>query len=155
MTDATYYDLDSGEIILSLSTTEEDPGPFFDLNCPEGAAWVLGSYGPDEWHVIDGTVTKRPRRPGPWAVWRDGEWIDPRTPDDFAADAEKINARHWAALRVERDRLLAECDWTQVPDVPLTLLQKTAWAKYRRKLRDMPETTQDPANPVWPTKPQT
>ena len=54
------------------------------------------------------------------------------------------------ALRAERDRLLAETDWWVLPD-------RTASAEqlaYRQALRDLPATTSDPADPVWPTKPE-
>ncbi|MGE5552816.1 MAG: tail fiber assembly protein [Betaproteobacteria bacterium] len=64
-------------------------------------------------------------------------------------DAER-EAQALAALRAERDARLAACDWTQLPDVPLTPEQKAAWAAYRQALRDLPETTTDPFNPVWP-----
>lgn len=55
-------------------------------------------------------------------------------------------------IRTKRNQLLTECDWTQLPDAPLTAEQKQAWAVYRQALRDMPETC-DPCNPVWPMKP--
>lgn len=51
-----------------------------------------------------------------------------------AEDAETL-----ARLRVERDRLLAASDWTQLPDAPLTSAQREAWAEYRAALRDLPE----------------
>lgn len=59
----------------------------------------------------------------------------------------------WDNLRAERDKLLAESDWTQIPDAPLTEQQKSDWATYRKSLRDLPENTPDPANPTYPEKP--
>ena len=56
-----------------------------------------------------------------------------------------------SALRSKRNQLLAETDWTQSRDV--TLPNDAEWAAYRQALRDLPENTTDPANPVWPTKP--
>lgn len=53
-------------------------------------------------------------------------------------------------LRIERNRLLAECDWTQTADAPV---DKYAWAEYRQQLRDLPANTTDPFEPVWPTPP--
>lgn len=49
--------------------------------------------------------------------------------------------------RPERDRLLAESDWTQLPDAPLTRAQKAAWRAYRQALRSLPETG------AWPEPP--
>ena len=62
-----------------------------------------------------------------------------------------------AALRAERDRRLAECDWTQVPDVPLSEEEREAWRKYRQALRDLPDIVTDEelltGNIPWPTPP--
>lgn len=59
-----------------------------------------------------------------------------------------------AQIRAQRDRLLAACDFTQLPDSPLTEAQRAAWAEYRAALRDLPETcAADPAAVVWPQKP--
>lgn len=54
-------------------------------------------------------------------------------------------------VREERDRLLAETDWTQAADVPQTTKDK--WAPYRQALRDVPQQEGFPFNVVWPTKP--
>ena len=67
------------------------------------------------------------------------------------AEVAKKPAEFLASLRVVRNELLAECDWTQVSDV--TLDNKAAWATYRQALRDLPANTVDPENPTWPTKP--
>jgi hypothetical protein len=49
-----------------------------------------------------------------------------------------------------RNKLLAECDWTQVPDSPCN---KQAWAEYRNALRAVPEQVGFPFNVVWPVEP--
>ena len=60
----------------------------------------------------------------------------------------------WDTLRVKRNILLTECDWTQIADSPLTNEQKAAYAVYRQALRDLPETyASDITSVVWPTKP--
>ena len=38
-------------------------------------------------------------------------------------------------MRVIRDLLLAQSDWTQLPDAPV---DRQAWATYRQTLRDFP-----------------
>lgn len=53
----------------------------------------------------------------------------------------------------QRDMLLAACDWTQLPDVPLTDEQKIAWQAYRQALRDLPQTYSDPDAVAWPEPP--
>lgn len=47
-------------------------------------------------------------------------------------------------LRIQRDKLLVESDWTQVADAPV---DKQAWATYRQQLRDFP-TTWTPSDTV-------
>ena len=54
-------------------------------------------------------------------------------------------------LRNERNRLLVESDWTQLPDVPEAT--KNAWQTYRQELRDITKTYQSLDTVVWPTKP--
>ena len=53
-------------------------------------------------------------------------------------------------LRVKRNQLLAETDYLALTDATLTDEMRT----YRQALRDLPANTSDPANPVWPTKPE-
>jgi len=66
---------------------------------------------------------------------------------------EEKPARAMASLRLKRNTLLVESDWTQYTDSPLDDEVKTEWAVYRVSLRDLPENTDDPANPTWPTPP--
>lgn len=116
---------------------------------PDGVAAQTHRY---DWHAHE--FVSLPQKPGPWAEWDGTRWTDHRTPAQIAGIAAAELAAKWAVLRQERDHLLALCDWTQVPDVPLTVTQKLAWQSYRCALRDMPEKTTDPAKPVWPTPPK-
>ena len=54
------------------------------------------------------------------------------------------------AVRDDRNRRLAETDWTQVADAPV---DQAAWAAYRQDLRDIPSQAGFPLNVSWPTKP--
>ena len=56
-------------------------------------------------------------------------------------------------VRAERNRLLAECDWTQLADVVLTDEAKAAWAAYRQALRDITAQEGFPDSVTYPTKP--
>ncbi|AMK10840.1 tail fiber assembly protein [Pseudodesulfovibrio indicus] len=58
-----------------------------------------------------------------------------------------------AAVRDERDRLLAACDWTQMPDSPLDADTQAAWTAYRQALRDVPEQPGFPVSVEWPEEP--
>ena len=59
-------------------------------------------------------------------------------------------------LRNIRNHLLAECDWTDLPNAPLTETKKIEWQNYRQQLRDLTNgltTVDDVNNVVYPTKP--
>jgi hypothetical protein len=55
-------------------------------------------------------------------------------------------------IRIKRNSRLAACDWTQMPDTPLSPEKRLAWATYRQQLRDFPDVC-DVNNPVWPIPP--
>jgi hypothetical protein len=57
-------------------------------------------------------------------------------------------------LRRQRDQLLSDCDWVITMHKELGTNIPAAWKNYRQALRDLPANTEDPANPVWPTKPE-
>lgn len=57
------------------------------------------------------------------------------------------------AVRAERDRLLAECDWTMLTDAPLGEDERDAWAAYRQELRDVPQQAGFPLHAAWPERP--
>lgn len=68
-------------------------------------------------------------------------------------DPDKIPSEWlWERIRMIRNHLLLESDWTQVADAPVNT---KAWASYRQALRDLPDTIKDPTQPVdWPTPPE-
>jgi len=55
-------------------------------------------------------------------------------------------------LRVKRNELLKDTDWTQTNDIGLE--NEVEWEVYRQALRDLPSTTEDPETPIWPEQPQ-
>ena len=66
------------------------------------------------------------------------------------------------ALRDERNRRLAETDWTQLKDVDLDIIRERNWNNYRQALRDLPAKSNpkldsrgilDVSSVTWPTKP--
>lgn len=54
-------------------------------------------------------------------------------------------------VRVQRNKLLSETDWTQVADAPV---DQAAWATYRQALRDLSQQAGFPNDVTWPTKPE-
>jgi hypothetical protein len=78
-------------------------------------------------------------------AWHQAWTVTELTEIEIAAAIES----QWARVRRDRNRLLTDCDWTQLPDAPV---DKQAWAAYRQALRDITMQA-DPFNLVWPTKP--
>ena len=84
------------------------------------------------------------------ALLIDGVWTQNYIVSDLSADesAAKVGAQ-WNVIRAERNKLLAESDWTQLPDAPV---DAAAWATYRQALRDI-TTEANPFAIVWPESP--
>ena len=65
---------------------------------------------------------------------------------------ERISEEIVAAnQRKKRNELLVSSDWTRLDDAPVN---KTAWATYRQKLRDISKQSGFPWDVKWPTKPE-
>ena len=83
-----------------------------------------------------------------WVIDAEAQTV---TNDQAQADADALESS-WERLRSERNTLLDSTDWTQYTDSPLDEA-KAEWATYRQELRDLPASTEDPANPTWPDAP--
>lgn len=118
--------------------------------CPEGMVCLqerdglfvgVGAADASRQFVSNGNLEFLPARPSAHHVFNYATkaWVDPRTPET-----------QWPVVRRQRDALLEQSDWTQLPDVPLAT--KERWAIYRQALRDV--TLQpDPFSVVWPAAP--
>ena len=76
---------------------------------------------------------------------------------DTAAEQEAayragVDAQVAESVRAERNRKLADTDWTQLAD---SSANATAWGTYRQSLRDLPTSSGAdwPHNVTWPTEP--
>ena len=75
------------------------------------------------------------------------------TPSDAEIETQTYDL-YLEGFREERNKRLADTDWTQVSDSPLSDSKKTEWQTYRQALRDMPSQEGfDPLNPTYPTEP--
>ena len=59
----------------------------------------------------------------------------------------------WEAVKVQRNSLLSQTDWTQLSDAVLSIEEKAAWQEYRQALRDIPQDFANPEDVIWPVKP--
>lgn len=72
--------------------------------------------------------------------------------DMTPAEKDATTVQQWDVITLERNFKLQQCDWTQLPDAPLTQEQVAQWRAYRQQLRDVTQQS-DPFNIVWPTPP--
>ena len=78
-----------------------------------GEGFVDGWFDPALYQVVDGEAV---------------QVAQPPEEDEFVIDH----------LRAHRDALLAQSDWTQMPDSPLSESDREAYRQYRQALRDVP-----------------
>ena len=96
------------------------------------------------------------------------EWKGPGVvPSDEELNAKLIELKAnepFKLLREERNRRLAETDWTQLKDVDSDYIRERNWKNYRQALRDLPSKSTHKLNSFggldmssvnWPDKPST
>ena len=66
---------------------------------------------------------------------------------------ELISIELLTNVRVERNKLLEESDWTVQPDAPFSTEKIEEWKTYRQTLRDIPTTCTSLEDVVWPDEP--
>lgn len=82
----------------------------------------------------------------------DGKVIQ-RTEEEIEAERAELSLPTADEIRTQRDKLLAETDWTQVLDAPISVESREAFRVYRQALRDITEQEGFPAAVVWPEMP--
>lgn len=65
---------------------------------------------------------------------------------------ESKNEVSWDTIKKYRNKLLAESDWTDLPNSPVN--NKPAWLRYRQSLRNLTKDFSAPSEVVWPIKPE-
>lgn len=103
---------------------------------------MLGS--PSDWIPVEGQEVANNHDGGIGLQLTDSGWVNP---------SEVAYVITWDIIRTKRDIKLSVCDWTVLPDSPLTDAKKLEWITYRQQLRDLPETFTNPEDVVWPTPP--
>ena len=111
---------------------------------PNASFAVIG----DTYEGIDWSVTNSQTKP---------------TKEEVTAKLNDLNnAEPYKLLREERNKLIAETDWTQANDIPFSTSKKQEWQIYRQQLRDLPANASPKLNSnykldltsvTWPTPP--
>ena len=95
------------------------------------------------------------------------EWFDEiqtkPTEEELNAKVAELNAAEpFNLLRQERNKRIAETDWTQLKDILLDSIREKNWKEYRQALRDLPAKSNpkldsygalDMSSVTWPDKP--
>ena len=79
--------------------------------------------------------------------WTIGWVTSSKTPEEVQQYDDSMSQ----SIRSQRNALLSESDWTQVPDAPV---DQAAWKTYRQALRDITSQQGFPHEVTWPTKPE-
>lgn len=125
------YKLDTGEIKRVSKTN--------DLSAGEG--FIEGEYSSNTHYVKNGEALELPPKLSDEPVF---DYILERWVYKAGLDISSILSK--------RQRLLADSDWTQIPDVSHPL--KTEWAAYRQALRDITLQPNFPLDFLWPRPPK-
>ena len=107
-----------------------------------------------QWHMI-GTEYSN-------IYWDDKTQTKP-TEEEVNNKIEELKiSEPFRLLREERNKLIAETDWTQLKDIELDIIRERNWKNYRQALRDLPSKSTpkldsngflDMSSVSWPDKP--
>ena len=84
-----------------------------------------------------------------------GEYIE-LTAEELQEMADRAAAADldFSTVRMERNGMLSQSDWTQIADAALGAHTAEEWATYRQELRDLPSKHSKVSEVVWPTPPE-
>ena len=119
--------------------------------------------------IIDALIALRPK--AEWSLdgddysgltWLDKTQTKPTEEEINAKITELSNSEPMKLLREERNKRIAETDWTQLKDIDLDIIRERNWKNYRQALRDLPSKSTpklnidgelDMTSVTWPDKP--
>lgn len=129
----------------------DNPNTSFPVSIDDRTAEEFGAYPVQPTQQPDHDYTVNLDRT---AVKQGDQWVEEWI--STAATQEEITERtdnQAACVRAERNQRLANCDWTQLADSPLSVEAKAAWAFCRENLRMVPEQPGFPWDVQWPPEP--
>jgi len=128
----------NGEISRCVSVNN------IEIQLLDGEQYIVGHFDSTKFYVSDGVAVAIPEHDQS-AFYFD---FDTKTVVAFDVDIESITRQ----VKADRNALLLQSDWTQLPDVPEKTRLK--WQEYRQALRDITLQEGFPENIIWPTKPE-
>jgi hypothetical protein len=82
--------------------------------------------------------------------YTDDEGVVHTAAEQYEAYCLAKDAEQGKSVRDDRNKRLADCDWTQLPDAPV---DAAIWAAYRQDLRDVTAQAGFPWEITWPEAP--
>lgn len=116
------------------------PESMVQLQIKPGDSFIEGNYPDDMYYVRDGVAVPKGQPPHQYCVFDYDTYTWAQSADLATTD-----------VRGKRELLLAQSDWTQMPDVSIET--KAAWAEYRQALRDITAQSGYPFDVIWPNPP--
>ena len=100
--------------------------------------------------ITEDTIITPPRYPRTSPVIN--KWNkETKTWEDVLTDEGREQI--WGEVKIQRNLLIAQTDWTQCADVNLSDEKKQQMLEYRQALRDLTKNNADPRFIAWPDKP--
>ena len=115
---------------------------------------IIAIHPDAQFTTVDGVITE----------WNSTDITQPTQEELDAKLIELKAAEPYKLLREERNKLIAETDWTQLKDISLDSIREKNWKEYRQALRDLPNSSTpkldsngnlDMSSVTWPDKPST
>jgi len=136
------------------------------IQLPWEISWFDGSM--QVFKTDNGTFTDSEIKAAGWTGPYDKPEIKDQYTQKIVWDPEELtwecvyisDEEFYEKLRVERNFRLLECDWTDLPNTPLSPEKKSEWMSYRQELRNLPGNVSQLPKPKdtktwgWPTKPE-
>jgi hypothetical protein len=135
------YDSRNGKILRSVFCTEDD-SLMQTMETWENI--IEGQAKDDENYIENNKIVAIPSKPSINHIF------DYQTKKWILGDIDYVVQE----IKIKRNKLLQESDWTQIPNNPLTIEKQQEWAVYRQLLRDITKQPGYPANVVWPQQPE-
>ncbi len=110
---------------------------------------------PENWESIFGLANIKDRL-GDLSWLQNPELADKGWFETNIIAPDAVSGEETAAEKVSKiaKTLLAESDWTMLPDVPLVKGERIKWEEYRKALREINLQSEFPSNVTWPSKPE-
>jgi hypothetical protein len=159
----TYKMRSTGEIVTREFLREKHYNTSFPASWSSVTADFLGcdpieENAPPESTIDTVWVSNGLTQDADSGIWKTVWKQQPRfTPEEFDAYKVQLKKDEWTGANIERLQRLAETDYTQLLDTPISEKSRKAFTVYRQALRDITEASLQEVSGsykvVWPEKP--